>query len=48
MEIEDIIDNNMWERYRHLFIKVLGYNEIVALNNYFDNVEVIKRQQSEI
>lgn len=45
---ENIINNNIWETYRHLFVKKLEYNEIVALNNYYDNVIAIAKQQAEI
>lgn len=47
-QAESIINNNIWETYRHLFVKKLEYNEIVALNNYYDNVMEIARQQDEI
>lgn len=47
-KIENVIENNEWEKYRHLFVKKLHYNEIVALNNYYDNVISIRFQQDEI
>ena len=45
-KIENVIENNIWQEYRHLFVKKLNYNEIVALNNYYDSVVIIKCQQS--
>ena len=47
-KIENVIENNIWQEYRHLFVKKLNYNEIVALNNYYDSVVIIKCQQSKI
>lgn len=45
---DDVIEKNEWEKYRHLFINLLNYNEICALNNYYDNVVSIVKQQQEI
>lgn len=45
---EDIIDVNEWNKYRHLFVKKLHYNEIVSLTNYYDNVVLIGKQQARI
>lgn len=47
-QADNIINNNDWERYRHLFVNKLQYNEICALNNYYDNVISIGIQQKEI
>lgn len=45
---ENVIDDSEWEKYRHLFVKKLNYNEIIALNNFYDYTVSIKNQQSEI
>lgn len=47
-QAENVIEDSAWEKYRHLFVKTLNYNEIVALNNYYDNVISIKNQQCEV
>ncbi len=45
---EDITEDYEWNRYRQLFVKKLNYNEIVAINQYFDNLALIARQQKEV
>ena len=45
---EDIVEENDWNKYRHLFVKKLHYNEIVALNNYYYNIELMAKQQQVI
>lgn len=47
-QIESVIENNEWIKYRHLFVKKLHYNEIVALNNFYDDVVSVRFQQEEI
>ena len=47
-QVETVVDDNEWKKYRHLFVRKLNYNEIAAMNNYFDNVISIKEQQQYI
>ena len=45
---EIIIQNNLWEKYRHLFVKELDYNQIVSLNLFYESAISMANQQREI
>lgn len=43
-----IINENMWEKYKHLFVKTLDSSEYNFIQNFFDQAVLIERARSEI
>ncbi len=45
---DTIVQNNLWEKYRHLFVKELDYDQIVSLNIFYESALSMSNQQREI
>lgn len=43
-----IISENLWEKYKHLFVKKLSQSEIEIIQRFFDNAELIERTRVDI
>ena len=43
-----IISENLWEKYKHLFVKQLSQSEIDIIQRFFDNAELIERTRVDI
>lgn len=43
-----IIHENSWEQYKHLFVKVLNNSEYELVQTFFDNAEKLERSRLEI
>ena len=43
-----IINDNQWEKYKHLFVKLLSQSEIEIIQKFFDNAERIESARQDI
>lgn len=43
-----ILSENLWEKYKHLFVKELSQSEIDLIQRFFDNAEQIERTRADI
>ena len=43
-----ILNDNLWEKYKHLFVKILDQSEIELIQRFFDNAEQIERSRLDI
>lgn len=43
-----ILNDNSWEKYKHLFVKILDQSEVDIIQKFFDNAEQIERARLEI
>lgn len=46
--VKAIFEENMWEKYRHLFVKKLSAPEYQLIQSFFDNAGMLERVRSEI
>ena len=42
------MSENLWEKYKHLFVKELSQSEIDLIQRFFDNAEQIERTRADI
>lgn len=45
---KQIIGENLWDKYKHLFVKMLSQSEIDIIQKFFDNAEQVERSRKDI
>lgn len=40
----DILDDNQWNKYKHIFINILDNNSIKIINRFYDGMSIIREQ----
>ena len=43
-----IINESLWDKYKHLFVKLLSQSEVEIIQKFFDNAEQIERARHDI